>query len=91
MTKVSELEKRWRENPAFVEAYERLAPEFEIASAVIKARSQAGFTQQELASKMDAKQSLIARIESGNQNTTVQTLQRIAEATDTHLKISFEH
>jgi len=40
---------------------------------------------------MDAKQSLAARIESGDQNTTVKTLLRVAEATGTHLKIKFEH
>ena len=45
----------------------------------------------ELADRMDAKQSLVARIESGGHNTTVKTLLRVAEATGTHLKISFEH
>ncbi|MEC4807405.1 MAG: helix-turn-helix transcriptional regulator [Jaaginema sp. PMC 1079.18] len=38
---------------------------------------------------MNAKQSAIARLESGKQNTTVKTLERIAKATGTSLKISF--
>jgi len=40
---------------------------------------------------MGVKQSLVTRIESGNLNTTVKTLLRVAEVTGTHLKITFEH
>ena len=68
-----------------------MADEFELASAVIEARAVAGLTQEELADRMDAKQSLVARIESGEQSTTVKTLLRVAEATGTQLKITFEH
>lgn len=64
--------------------------EFSLASAVIAARAVAGLTQEELADRMNAKQSLVARIESGDQNITVKTLLQVAEATGTHLKISFE-
>lgn len=91
MTNITELEKKWRKNPKFVEAYESMADEFELASAVMDARSSAGLTQEELAERMDAKQSLVARIEAGGQNTTIKTLLRVAEATGTHLKISFEN
>ena len=38
---------------------------------------------------MSTKQSLIARLEAGEQNTTIKTLNRIAEATNTRLHISF--
>ena len=91
MTNITELEKKWRKNPKFVAAYDSMADEFALASAVIEARANAGLTQEELADRMDAKQSLVARIESGGQNTTIKTLLRVAEATGTHLKISFEH
>ena len=50
-----------------------MADEFGLAFAVIHARSSAGLTQKELADRMDAKQSLVARLESGGQNTTVKT------------------
>ena len=90
MTKVSNLHQKLLSNPDYQDAYEALRPEFELASAVISARKQAGLTQSELAERMDAKQSLVARLESGSQNTTVKTLLRIAEATGTQLKISFE-
>lgn len=56
-----------------------MAVEFEIASAIIAARTQAGLTQVELAERMNAKQSQIARWESGEQNATIKTLMRIAE------------
>ncbi len=38
---------------------------------------------------MSTKQSLIARLETGEQNTTIKTLNRIAQATNTRLHISF--
>ena len=43
----------------------------------------------ELAELMSTKQSLIARLEAGEQNTTIKTLNRIAQATNTRLHISF--
>ncbi len=89
MTKVSDLHRRWLEDSKYQAAYEDCRPEFEIASAIIAARSKAGLTQEELAKLMSAKQSLIARLETGQQNTTVKTLIRIAKATGTHLQISF--
>lgn len=90
MTNVRDLHKKWLKNPEYKEAYESMGEEFALASAIISARSKAKFTQEELAEKMDAKQSLVARLESGAQNTTIKTLQRIAQATGTSLKISFE-
>ena len=90
MTKVSDLHQQWLTDPEYQEVYEGLRSEFELASAVISARQQAGLTQSELAERMEAQQSLIARLESGSHNTTIKTLLRIAEATGTKLKISFE-
>lgn len=43
-----------------------------------------------MANRMDAKQSLVARIESGDKDITVKTLSRVAEAMGTNLKITFE-
>jgi ribosome-binding protein aMBF1 (putative translation factor) len=91
MSNATDLKKQLLKDPEFKAAYERMANEFELASAVIEARAAAGLTQEALADRMDAKQSLVARIESGDQNITVKTLLRVAEATGTHLKITFEH
>lgn len=91
MRNVTDLKKRCLKDTEFKAAYESIVDEFELASAVIEARAVAGLPQEELADRMGTKQSLVARIESGDQNTTVKTLLRVAEATGTHLKITFEH
>ena len=89
MTLISDLHQQWLNDPEYQAAYEAQRPEFEIASAIIAARSSANLTQKELAELMSAKQSLIARLEAGEQNTTIKTLNRIAQATNTRLHISF--
>ena len=90
MSRIEDLHKKWDGDPAYREAYEAMADEFSVAGAVLGAREQAGLTQKELARRMEAAQSIVARLESGASNTTVKTLQRVAQATGTHLKISFE-
>jgi ribosome-binding protein aMBF1 (putative translation factor) len=90
MTKVNDLHKKWRKNAAYRKAYDELAPEFVLARAVIDARVTAGLTQEELAQRMDTTQSVIARLESGRTRPSTQTLERLATATGTRLKISFE-
>ena len=89
MTTIDELHQEWMQNPDYVKEYEALRPEFELASAIIDARVKAGLTQEELAERMQVKQPFIARLEGGARNTTMKTLQRVAEATGTHLNISF--
>ena len=89
MTLVSDLHQDWLKDPEYQAAYEAQRPEFEVASAIIAARAAANLTQKELADLMSAKQSLIARLEAGEQNTTIKTLNRIAKATNTRLHISF--
>lgn len=71
-------------------AYKDLEGEFELARAVIKARSRAGLTQQQLAKRMATTLSVIARLESGRICPPTQTLERVAMATGTRLRISFE-
>lgn len=53
MTKIADLHKKWQNNPEYQEAYKNLAPEFELASAIITARTHAGMTQKELAERMN--------------------------------------
>ena len=71
-------------------AYEELAPEFALARAVIDARVTAGLTQEQLARRMDTSQSVIARLEGGRSRPSTHTLERLATATGTRLRISFE-
>ena len=60
----------------------------ESAVALLKAREDAGLTQRELAKRVDVPQSTIARIERGN-NTSVDTLSKIANALGKKLKVEF--
>lgn len=67
MMLISDLHQQWSNDPEYQAAYETQRSEFEIADAIIAARSSANLTQKELAQLMSAKQSLIARLETGEQ------------------------
>ena len=90
MTKVRDLHRTWMKSPEYRRAHAALAPEFELARALIQARVQAGLTQEQLAKRMRTTQSVIARLESGRTRPSTQTLERLAAATGTSLRISFE-
>ena len=90
MTKVRELHEQWMEYPEYRAEYESMGPEFELAQALIEARSRAGLTQGELARRMGTTQSVVARMEGGRVKPSTRTLERFAKATGMRLKISFE-
>lgn len=90
MTEVRQLHQKWMNEPEYREAYEQLGAEFELAQALIEARTQAGLTQAELAKRMKTTQSVVARMEGGHVRLSTRTLERFAAATGTRLKISFE-
>lgn len=91
MSKVKDLHQKWAKDKKYQKAYEELTPEFELARAVIAARVHAGLSQEELAVRMNTTQPVIARLESGRVQPSTRTLARLAAATGTRLKISFEH
>ena len=62
------------------EAYEQLGPEYEVARALIEARTRAGLTQAELAARMKTTQSAAARLESGRTPPSTRTLEKVARA-----------
>ena len=90
MSKAADLHQKWLKEKKYREAYEKLKPEFELARAVIQARVQAGLTQAQLARRMETTQSVIARLESGRVHPSTHTLERLAAATGTRLRITFE-
>ncbi len=71
-------------------AYDALAPEFEIATELGRARLRAGLSQAELAARMGTSQSAIARLESGQALPSTKTLLRYAVATGSrfHVRLS---
>jgi len=74
---------------AYVREYTALAEEFSLAKEVIQARRLANLTQQQLAEKMNTTQAVIARMEGGSLP-SMRTLERLAAATGTQLRVSFE-
>jgi transcriptional regulator with XRE-family HTH domain len=77
------------ENPGVKAAYDAMEEEFTLARALIEARIHAGLTQEALAAKMQTSQSAVARWERGKRIPSTTTLQRLAQATQTQLRISF--
>lgn len=90
MTGVRKLHEKWMSDPQYRAEYEALESEFSLSSALIKARTDAGLTQEELARRMNITQSVIARLESGRVKPSSTTLQRFARATGMRVKITFE-
>lgn len=76
-------------DPEFKKEYDALEPEFEIIQAMIDARKNSGMTQKELADKTGIAQSDISKIENGNANPSIRTLQRLAKGMGKKLHISF--
>ncbi len=80
---------RWRkDDPQYDAVYAALADEFALAETMIQARLSAGLTQAQLAQRMQTTQAVIARLESGRVKPSTRTLERLAEATGTRLRIS---
>jgi ribosome-binding protein aMBF1 (putative translation factor) len=85
-----QLKARLLANPKVKAEYDALAPEFEIAAELLRARLRAGLSQAELAERMGTSQSAIARLESGQTLPSTKTLLRYAEATGSkfHVRLS---
>ncbi len=88
---LDEVVARWRQDPAYVAAYDALEEEFALASSLIKARADADMTQEQVAQAMGTTQAVVARLESGRARPSTRTLERFAKATHSRLRISFEH
>jgi predicted transcriptional regulator len=82
-----QLKARLLANPEVKAEYDALAPEFEIAAELVKARLRAGLSQAELARRMGTSQSTIARLESGQTLPSTKTLLRYAQATGSRFQL----
>jgi ribosome-binding protein aMBF1 (putative translation factor) len=90
-TVVEGARRRARRSAGYREARVRLAPYEQLARIVIRRRMELGLTQEQLAERMGTSHSAISRIESGQHATSVQTLQRLAEALEMRFVMGFEH
>ena len=69
--------------------YAALQPEYAIIQSIINARKEAGLTQRELSEKTGISQGDISKLERGNANPSLRTLQRLAAGMGKVLKIEF--
>jgi len=87
---VAESFAQWKKNPKYTAAYAALEGEFALASSLIKARSEADMTQEQVARAMGTTQAVVARLEGGKVLPSTRTLERFAKATRSRLRITFE-
>ena len=72
----------------FVEAYDALALEYQLANQMLKARSRAGLTQDAVAERMGTTKSAISRLESAAKHApSIATLKRYANAVGCELQV----
>ena len=76
-------------DPTFKKHYDYYGRQLEIAYQILQLRKKRKISQAQLAKKIGTKQSNIARMESGNQNFSVDILEKIAAALGSDLKIIF--
>ena len=102
MTKFNDFLNEQLQNPEVKAEYDALEPEFAIIQAMIDAltvaenaermndaRKSKGITQKELSERTGIAQGDISKLENGNGNPSVRTLQRLANAMGMTLKIEF--
>lgn len=77
-------------DPDIKAEYDALEPEFSIMQAIIDARKLSGLTQKQLSEKTGIAQADISKLESGNANPSLRTLQRIAAGMGMRIKIEFQ-
>ena len=68
------------QDPAVRREYEKLELEYQVASGLIGARIKRGMTQQDIATALNTKQSVISRAESASSLPSLTLLRRIADA-----------
>ena len=73
----------------FKKEYDALEPEFTIIKALLNAREASGLTQKDLAERTGIAQGDISKLETGNANPSLRTLQRLAAGMGMKLKLEF--
>ena len=86
-TKFNDFLQEQLQDPEFRKEYEALQPEHAVVQAIIDARKNAGLTQKELSERTGIAQGDISRLENGNANPSIRTLQRLAAAMGMTLKV----
>lgn len=90
MSKYSDFLAEQLTDPAVKAEYDALEPEFAIIQAMIDARKSSGLTQKQLSERTGIAQADISKLESGNANPSLKTLQRLAAGMGMKIKIEFQ-
>ncbi len=76
-------------DPVFKAEWDALEPEFSIMQAMVDARRSSGLTQKQLSERTGIAQGDISKLESGNANPSLKTLQRLAAGMGMRVKVEF--
>lgn len=77
-------------DPEIRAEYDALEPEFSLMQAMIDARKSSGLTQKQLSERTGIAQSDISKLESGNSNPSLRTLERLAKGMGMRVQIEFK-
>ena len=89
MTDFNDFLNAQMKDPAFKAEWDALDPEFSVIEAMPKARKETGLTHQQLSERTGIAQTDISKLERGNGNPSLRTLQRLAAGMGMRLKIEF--
>ena len=89
MTKFNDYLNEQLKDPSFKKEWDALEPEFSIMQAMIDARRTSGLTQKQLSERTGIAQADISKLESGNANPSLKTLQRLAAGMGMRVKVEF--
>lgn len=76
-------------NAEFKKEYDALEPEYQLINAMLDARKEKNITQKELSDITGIAQSDISRIENGNANPSLKTIERIAAGVGKKIRLEF--
>ena len=76
-------------DPEIKKEWDTLQPEMAIIQAILDARINSGLTQKELSKRTGIAQGDISKLERGNANPSIRTLQRLAAGMGKVLRIEF--
>ena len=88
-TKFNDFLTEQLKDPEFRKEYEALHPEHAVIQAMIDARRASGLTQKELSERTGIAQGDICKLERGNANPSIKTLQRLAIGMGMVLRVEF--
>ena len=89
MTNYKDFLNEQLQNEEFKKEYDALEAEFSFVQTMLDARKAAGLTQKDLAERTGIAQADISKLENGNANPSLRTLQRLADGMGMKLKLEF--